>query len=101
MAADPRIMLMEPLKDWPEGKNQLIDVEEYTKLWPRGSTGNKLIEGSSVVYFDYPPNLVILSSPRNRLDITVVIEKQTGGTGGWTQLADSDAEFFVLADNFI
>jgi hypothetical protein len=101
MAADPRIMLMEPLEDWPEGKNQLIDVEEYTKLWPRGSTGNKLIEGSSVVYFDYPPNMVILSSPRNRLDITVVIEKQTGGTGGWTKLADSDAEFFVLADNFI
>jgi hypothetical protein len=98
--SDPRIMLTQPLENWPEAKNQVIDMEEYTKLWPRGSTGNNLVEGSSVIYFDYPANMVILSSPHNRFDITVKIEKKTG-SGGWVRLQETDAKHLVLAENFI
>jgi hypothetical protein len=99
---DPRIMLTQPLEDWPEGKSQVIDVEEYTKLFPRGSTGKKIVEGSSVVYFDFPTNMVILSSPRNRFDITCVLEKRIGGPSeSWSKLTAADAEYCVLVENFI
>lgn len=99
---DPRFLLKRPLESWPKDvKNQLIDAVEYTKVWPRGSTGNAVVEGSSVVYFDIPQNLCMLSSPDTQFDITFSIEKQKAGKENWIPLEATDMDHFVLTENFV
>lgn len=98
---DARLMLRTPLESWPDAKKQLIDATEYTKLWPRGSTGNAIVAGSSVLYFDIPQNMVVLSSARNRFDITCVLEKKTAADEDWKKCDATDTKHVVLAENFI
>jgi hypothetical protein len=99
---DPRFLLVTPFEQWPpEVKNQLVDAVEYTKLTPRGSTGNQVVEGVSEVNFDFPRNAMMLSCPETRFDVMLEYEKQAKGKDNWGPLADADAAHFVLAENFV
>ena len=100
---DSRFLLNTPFSAWPaEVKAQLVDAVEHTPLWPRGSTGEAVPSGSSVVYFDFPPHLLFFSGPETYFDITFTFSKPPlGNSLERRPLDESDKKVLVLVENFV
>jgi len=99
---DQRWMFNRPVPAIKIPKSQLARLTAIERIKPRASTGTSLPEGTNEIFFDIPPQCVLLASPHNRLDIIWALQKALpAAPNTWVKCDPEDCKDVLLAQNFL